>query len=59
MSLFRERFGEILLQIVDDLRGAGVIGFVEAQRLVTPASPEGIERIGQRLIELGSQTATG
>ncbi|HUC08659.1 MAG TPA: hypothetical protein VMR96_11290 [Solirubrobacterales bacterium] len=55
MSLFRERFSEGLLQLIDDLRNAGLIGLAEARSLSTPANPDAIERIGRRLIELGTQ----
>lgn len=58
MSLFRERFGEPLLKVVDDLRRTGLIGLAEARRLTAPSTPDAIERVGHRLIELGAQMAT-
>lgn len=55
MSLFRERFGEALQEVVDELRGTGLVGVSEALTLKAPKSPGAIERVGKRLIQLGSQ----
>ena len=53
MSLFHERFGDRVVWVIDKLRDTGRIGVREAQMLIAPSRPAGIERLGRRLIELG------
>jgi len=53
MSLFNERFGDRVVRVIDKLREAGRLGVREAQILISPSGPTGIEALGQRLIELG------
>lgn len=53
VSLFVELFGARVAAMIERLRRAGRIGFREAQALGAPSCPTEIERLGQRLIELG------
>lgn len=53
MSLFHELFGDRVVQVIDKLRDTGRIGVREAQVLIAPSRPVGIEQLGRRLIELG------
>ena len=53
MSLFHELFGDRVVRVIDKLRDTGRIGVREAQMLIAPSRPVGIEQLGRRLIELG------
>jgi hypothetical protein len=53
MSLFHELFGDRVVWVIDKLRDTGRIGVREAQMLIAPSRPAGIEQLGRRLIELG------
>jgi hypothetical protein len=57
VDIFWEQFGDSLVHLVRLLREEKLIGAIEAQRLTSPSTPDEVERIGRRLVELGSRKA--
>lgn len=51
MSMYLEGFAERVGVAIRDLRRLGLLGEAEARLLASPTSPDGIERLGRRLME--------
>lgn len=59
MQIYLERFAEQVSRALRQLREAGLVGEIEAETLASPASPEAIEVLGQRLMDLSYQSPLG